>query len=102
MKNVIAFVLVLSWAFLTPLPASGFSPKLDSYCANQSKKGSSNVEACRASEKHYKGQASRLRTWATSEQSASCERQSSTYRSMAYCLNRAIGNRGPGVQPWNP
>jgi hypothetical protein len=93
---------VLAIAFLLSTPASAFSSKLDGYCSSISKGDPTTMQTCRASEAHYKGQVLRLRTWATSDQWTSCENRSSSYRTMAYCVDRAKGDRGPSVQRWNP
>ena len=73
---------------------------LDHFCNDLSRTSFLILDECRASESHYKGQVSRLRTWATSDQLAKCERYSWSYRSMAACVQRELGSRGPGVQPW--
>jgi hypothetical protein len=102
MRTIGSVVSVLAISFLLSTPASAFSSSLDSYCSNVSRGDAGIMQQCRASERHYKGQALRIRTWVTSDQWTSCENRSSSYRSMAYCLARAAGNRGPGVQPWTP
>ena len=75
---------------------------LDNYCEEYAQRGFRSVDICRESEKHYQGQARRLKTWATSDEWASCEQRSSSYRFMAQCVQRKLGSRGPGIEPWSP